>query len=450
MASREVIERREDLLSRARIEAEAAPQPRKTGVILGKYEIARALSVGGMAEVFLAVQKGIGGFEKPVALKRIRRSMLERRHYAVEQFLNEAKIAATLAHPNIAQIFDVGEEDGVLYLAMEYVHGKDLRALIHRVKNKNDKLPLGTAMYLVRDVARALHHAYTTVDLNGRQLKAIHRDVSPHNILCGFDGGVKLVDFGVATSATTAHDPTTLAGKQSYMSPEQIQGQSLDARSDLFSLGVVFYELLTGEKTFARESREETLAALTEGRYTPPSKLRPDLPAGVDALVARMLAVRPADRFADGNRLAEELEAFAAKNGVAIGPDWLKANLGTLFPVGGGEPDPEHPNAHSYTPRSDSFSMEPTFSHGPVRGGAAAPTPPRGVPASLAAAAAAAPTPGKTPPRGVGYQSGSLPSFDEQTLSQLVNPIMTRKMRIGTVFIVIAMIAFLVVLWWRY
>src|SRR5262249_2489915 len=157
------------------------------------------------------------------------------------------KIAATLAHPNIAQIFDVGEEEGVLYLAMEYVHGKDLRAFSKRLKDKGERMPLGVALYIVQQVGRALHHAYTTVDLNGRQLKAIHRDISPHNILIGFDGTVKLVDFGVATSATTHQgDPLTVAGKHNYMSPEQLQGQPLDARSDLFALGVVLYELLAG------------------------------------------------------------------------------------------------------------------------------------------------------------------------------------------------------------
>jgi serine/threonine-protein kinase len=433
-ATREVIERREDLLSRARIEAEAAPSevraPRQKGAILGKYEIVRALSVGGMAEVFLAVQKGIGGFEKPVALKRIRRSVLERRHFAVEQFLNEAKIAATLAHPNIAQIFDVGEEDGILYLAMEYVQGRDARMLLRRLKDRYEKLPLGTALYICQQVARALHHAYTATDLNGRQLKAVHRDVSPHNILIGFDGSVKLVDFGVATSATTReHEPGQVAGKHNYMSPEQLQAQPLDARSDLFSLGVCLYELLSGERPFSHETREQTLEAVNEARYTPLSQLRPDLPKSIDKLVARLLARKPADRIADGNKVAEELVAFAAQSTTPIGNDWLRGNMQTLFPNGTAEQLDADGNL---TPRSDSFSLEPTANR--LR---------KDTPQPKVANDAA-------PSRGVGYTSGSLPSFDERTLSQIVSPQMAKNTRFWMVAALLLLVACVAILWWRY
>lgn len=359
-ATREVIERREDLLSRARIEADATPQTiAKKGTILGKYEIVRALSVGGMAEVFLAVQRGIGGFEKPVALKRIRRTVLERRHFAVEHFLDEAKIAATLAHPNIAQIFDVGEEDGVLYLAMEYVHGKDLRVIAKKRKEHNTKMPLPAALFVVHEVARALHHAYTTINLAGRQLKAIHRDVSPHNILCGFDGAIKLVDFGVAISATTAAEPTHIAGKQSYMSPEQLAGQTLDARSDLFSLGVVLYELLTDQRPFAGEGRPDMATVTT---YVPVSKLRPELPPGIDAIVDKLLANAPSARFSDGNKVAEAIATFAKTAGIALSNDWMRSTMPTLFPRGSddGGVDADGVLQHTMqTPRSDSFSLQP-------------------------------------------------------------------------------------------
>ncbi len=418
-ATREVIERREDLLSRARIEAEAAaPDINRRGVILGKYEIVRAISVGGMAEVFLAVQKGIGGFEKPVALKRIRRSVLERRHFAVAQFLNEAKIAATLTHPNISQIFDVGEEDGLLYLAMEYVHGRDLRLLQKRLRERSEKLPLPTVIHIVQQIARALHHAYSTVDLAGRQLKVIHRDVTPHNILCAFDGTIKLVDFGVATSALTAgHDPTQLAGKHNYVSPEQLAGQALDARSDLFSLGVVLYELLAGERPFQHESREATLAAVQEASYTPLSKVRSDLPAGLDAIVEKLLARKPTGRFADGNTLAEELGRFAQKHALPLSGDWLRATLPGLFPIPG-EVDAEGHVQGTQTPRSDSFSLSPIAD---VAHMASLPAPPKPAPLPPATApdpirpapsrgTATASTPSKTP----------APALDDQTMSQLL------------------------------
>jgi serine/threonine protein kinase len=421
-----MIERRDDLLSRAEVEAAAPDLPRKKGVILGKYEIARALSVGGMAEVFLAVQKGIGGFEKPVALKRIRRNVLDRRHQAVEQFLNEAKIAATLAHPNIAQIFDVGEEEGLLYLAMEYVHGKDLRVILRRLKDRNEKLPLGVALHIAQQIAGALHHAYTTQDLNGRQLKAIHRDVSPHNVLVAFDGTIKLIDFGVATSAATGVEAGQVAGKHNYMSPEQLQAQPLDARSDLFSLGVVLYELCTGERPFQQETREATLQAVNEAQFKMPSELRPDLPKSIDKLFQKLLAKKAADRFPDGQTLAEELKSFAQKNGVTIDNSWLRQTVPTLFPSSSSSE--EAVPASAFTPRSDSFSLDPTNNQLTMYD-----------------------TPSQKPGagRGVGYTSGSLRVYDEQTLSQMVNPI-TKKSRFWMFLALILAVALLAALWWRY
>jgi eukaryotic-like serine/threonine-protein kinase len=432
-ATRDVIERRDDLLSRARIDAEAPAGPpeflRKKGTILGKYEIARALSVGGMAEVFLAVQKGIGGFEKPVALKRIRKSVLERRHSAVEHFLNEAKIAATLAHPNIAQIFDVGEEEGLLYLAMEYVHGKDLRVVLRRLAEKNEKMPLAPALYVVQQIARALHHAYTTVDLNGRQLKAIHRDISPHNVLIGFDGAVKLVDFGVAVSATTAqHNPAEVAGKHNYVSPEQLQGIPLDARSDLFSLGTVLYEMLSGERPFAHATAEDTFAAVSDARFRPLSELRPDLGPPIDRLIGKLLAKHPSERLSDGNRVAEEVAAFARQSAAVLDNQWLAANMPQLFPSASNEPDFDGTERAAQTPHSDSFSLQPTGTLGHLR----TPTP----------SALPLPPPPAPDPREF---------LDEQTVSRIVSPSSHTKGRSWVLFLLLLVTgAGLAVLWFRY
>jgi serine/threonine-protein kinase len=430
-ASRDVIERRDDLLSRARITAEAPaglPEFRKKGSVLGKYEIARAISVGGMAEVFLAVQKGIGGFEKPVAIKRIRKSILDRRHFAVEHFLNEAKIAATLTHPNIAQIYDVGEEEGLLYLAMEYVHGKDLRVFLKRLKDDNEKMPLGAALYVVQQIARALHHAYTTVDLNGRQLKAIHRDVSPHNVLVGFDGSIKLVDFGVAISATTKqHDPNAVAGKHNYMSPEQLQGLDLDARSDLFSLGAVFYEMLSGERPFLRDNPDDMFRAVLTAQYRPLSQLRPDLGPDIDKLIGRMLTVRVADRIPDGNRLAEELSAYAAAKKVTLDNQFLVASMPKLFQTAAAEFDSLREGSSGQTPLSDSFSLHPTGSLATIR----TPTPARPKPA-----------PAVLPEQ---------PFLDEQTVSAIVNPAGARRgTRVWLLLLLLVMVASVAVLWSRY
>src|SRR5262249_31063985 len=147
-----------------------------------------------------------------------------------------------LSHPNIVEMFDIGEEDGLLYLAMEYVRGKDLRVVERRMRQLERTFALEEMLYIVREVAVALHHAYTATDLSGRQLKGVHRDGTPHNVLVRFDGAVKLADFGVALASSTSHD-SGLAGKFPYMSPEQTQGAELDQRSDLFSLGILLYEL---------------------------------------------------------------------------------------------------------------------------------------------------------------------------------------------------------------
>ncbi|HET9622962.1 MAG TPA: protein kinase, partial [Kofleriaceae bacterium] len=245
-ASARLIAQRNELLSRAMTDAnvqqagEAAIATAEES-ILGKYQIVRRLSAGGMAEVFLAKQVGIGGFEKPVALKRIQRQLLETRRLAIDMFLNEAKIAGRLSHPNIVQVLDVGEVGGALYLAMEYVHGKDLRDVLKQLRTTRSRMPLGDALYVVRDIAQALHHAYWSVDLAGTQLAVVHRDVSPHNIILGFDGSVKLLDFGVAMSSVTEQADTMIVGKWLYMSPEHTRNQALDHRSDLFSLGVILY-----------------------------------------------------------------------------------------------------------------------------------------------------------------------------------------------------------------
>src|SRR5262245_8971387 len=256
-ASAKVIAQRDEILSRAMIDASVAqagegatPAVAADDTILGKYKIVRRLTAGGMAEVFLAKQVGIGGFEKLVALKRIQRELLETRHRAIELFLNEAKIAGRLTHPNIVQVLDVGEVQGALYLAMEYVHGKDLRNIIKRLQQTRVGMPLAEACRVIREVAQALHHAYWSTDITGTPLAVVHRDVSPQNIIVSFDGTVKLLDFGVAMSSVTDHDESLIVGKWLYMSPEATTNQQVDHRSDIFSLGVVAYLLCTGSMPF--------------------------------------------------------------------------------------------------------------------------------------------------------------------------------------------------------
>jgi eukaryotic-like serine/threonine-protein kinase len=312
-ASSKVIADREELLSRAFTDENVARRGDDKATlttedtILGKYKIVRRLSSGGMAEVFLAKHVGIGGFERPVALKRILKQLLESRHLAVDMYLNEAKIAGRLLHPNIVQVVDVGEEAGALYLAMEYVKGKDLRDILKKLRANRTTMPLGDVCFIVREVAQALHHAFWSTDLAGKQLSVVHRDVSPHNVILGYDGTVKLLDFGVAMSAVTEHSETMIAGKWAYMSPEHTANQTVDHRSDLFSLGVMFYLLCTGTMPFGGTEPREIVKKIRAGNYKPLHEAAPHIPEPVAHLVSRMLASKPEDRPQTGAEVAATL-----------------------------------------------------------------------------------------------------------------------------------------------
>jgi eukaryotic-like serine/threonine-protein kinase len=346
-ASAKVIGGREEILSRALIDASVAQAGDTAAIpvtaddqILGKYKVVRKLSVGGMAEVFLAKQVGIGGFEKPVALKRIQRELLEVRHRAIELFLNEAKIAGRLTHPNIVQVLDVGEVQGALYLAMEYVHGKDLRKVIKKLRGNHAVMPLGEALHIVREVAQALHHAYWSTDITGQRLSVVHRDVSPHNIILSYDGAVKLLDFGVAMSAVTEHAENMIVGKWLYMSPETTLTQQVDHRSDLFSLGVILYLLCSGYLPFTGREPKEIVRKIRAAQYKPLQELA-SVPDPLVALVNRLLAPNPDDRPQRGQDVAAELADISRQYGLSGSAPGIAYVLSQLFPgemAGGFEP----------------------------------------------------------------------------------------------------------------
>jgi len=337
-SSAKFIGQRAEILSRALTDANvaqagesASATPGADDTILGKYKIVRRLSEGGMAEVFLAKQVGIGGFEKPVALKRIQRKLLDTRHLAIELFLNEAKIAGRLTHPNIVQVLDVGEVGGALYLAMEYVHGKDLRDVIKQLQQTRTVMPLGEACYVVREVAQALHHAYWSTDINGQRLSVVHRDVSPQNIILGYEGTVKLLDFGVAMSAVTEHEEKMIVGKWLYMSPETTMNQQIDHRSDLFSLGVILYLLCSGFMPFTGREPKEIVGKIRAGQYKPLQEIVP-VPDRLALLVARLLSPNPAERPQRGQEVVAELTDIARVYGMDSSAPSVAQLLGHLFP----------------------------------------------------------------------------------------------------------------------
>ena len=370
-ASAKFISQRAEILSRALTDANVAQAGESAtasvgtdDTILGKYKIVRRLSEGGMAEVFLAKQVGIGGFEKPVALKRIQRKLLDTRHLAIELFLNEAKIAGRLTHPNIVQVLDVGEVGGALYLAMEYVHGKDLRDVIKALQQTRTVMPLGEACYVVREVAQALHHAYWSTDINGQRLSVVHRDVSPQNIILGYEGTVKLLDFGVAMSAVTEHEERMIVGKWLYMSPETTMNQQIDHRSDLFSLGVILYLLCSGFMPFTGREPKEIVAKIRAGQYKPLQEIVP-VPDRLALLVSRLLAPNPADRPERGQEVVAELADIARVYGMDSSAPSVAQFLQHLFPssVGGGDtPAPRMEvvrTSSSYDSQSSSQQLSP-------------------------------------------------------------------------------------------
>jgi len=214
------------------------------GMRLGRYRIVRRMAVGGMAEIFLARVEGLRGFERLVVCKRLLPQYAPNQNL-VRMFLDEARLMATLNHPNVTQVHDVGEARGSYFFAMEYVHGEDLRTILRASTQRGEPLPIEISVGIIADAAAGLHHAHEKRGSDGAPLEIVHRDVSPSNVLVSFDGAVKLTDFGVAKWALQESRTRqgTLKGKCAYMAPEQCRGEAVDARSDVFALGILLYEL---------------------------------------------------------------------------------------------------------------------------------------------------------------------------------------------------------------
>jgi len=278
---------------------------------LGKYELSKKIATGGMAEVWLARQTGPEGFRRSLVVKRILPHLANDPQF-VQMLLNEAKIAARLTHPNIAQIYDLGLANGEPFIAMELVRGRNLGRLIRKSWSRGYWIAQAISLRIVADCCEALSYAHAMTDDDDRPLRIVHRDISPQNILISFDGSVKLVDFGIAKAADVACPTLSgqLKGKFAYMSPEQTTGKGLDHRSDIFALGLVLYELLTGVRPLQREGELATLAAAKLCQIAPPSSVSEEVSPELDAIVMRALAPRPEDRYQDARELQMELEEY--------------------------------------------------------------------------------------------------------------------------------------------
>ncbi len=277
----------------------------------GKYYLLERINVGGMAEVFRAKAYGVEGFERLVAVKRILPNIAEDRDF-ITMFIDEAKIAVQLNHANVAQIFDLGVVDGAYYIAMEHIHGRDLRAIFDRCRNFGDPMPIAQACFVLMKACEGLDYAHNKRDQSGRELNLVHRDVSPQNVLVSFEGEVKIIDFGIAKAAGKGAKTQAgiLKGKFGYMSPEQVRGLPVDRRSDIFACGIVLYELLTGERLFVGESDFSTLEKVRNVEILPPSTYNRKIPDELERIVLKALAKDVEDRYQNAIDLHDELQAF--------------------------------------------------------------------------------------------------------------------------------------------
>jgi eukaryotic-like serine/threonine-protein kinase len=265
---------------------------------IGKYELLTPLTSGGMAELFLGMMLGPGGFQKYVVIKRILPNA-SRDEAFLGMFLDEARITAGFAHPNIAQVYDLGEDEQGLYVAMEFISGQNLNQVISRCAKEQHVLPLGFSVSVVNDCALALHYAHTYVKPSGEPYPVVHRDVAQKNIMVGWDGQSKLLDFGIAKAGEMVSRTKAgmVKGTAGYMSPEQVMAKHVDGRSDVFSLGVVAWEMVTGERLFSADTEVAEMKLILNGKVERPDEVEPVVPSELSDVIMRALAREPADRW---------------------------------------------------------------------------------------------------------------------------------------------------------
>lgn len=302
---------------------------------IGRYEVVRHLATGGMGQVFLARATGIGEFQRRVVIKTLELAGGDpERDARVTMFLDEARLLGALHHQFIAGVHEVGQDgDDRYYMVMEYVHGETAEAVFEAVVERGLKVPLGFALAIGTAIASALAHAHDLCAPDGTPLDVIHRDVSPSNILVGYDGGVRLIDFGIAMAnqRATKTRAGTLKGNRAYLAPEQVLRRPLDRRTDIFALGIVLYELTTGQHAFRDVTEFLTLERIAAGELPPPSSIVPGYVPELERIVMKALAVDPANRYQDADTMARELESLAAQLGITLGHAAIADLMAVLF-----------------------------------------------------------------------------------------------------------------------
>ena len=277
----------------------------------GKYLLLERVNVGGMAEVFKAKAFGVEGFERILAIKRILPNMADDDEF-INMFVDEARIAVQLSHANVVQIYELGKYENQYYIAMEYVAGKDLRSVLDHVRAKKELLPLPASAFIVSKICEGLDYAHRKADPTGRPLNVIHRDVSPQNILVSYEGAVKITDFGIAKAEDRASKTQAgvLKGKFGYMSPEQVRGLEIDHRSDIFAVGILMYEMITGKRLFLGESDFSTLEKVRNADVPSPSQVNPNVSPELERVMMKALAKERDERYQWASELHDDLQQF--------------------------------------------------------------------------------------------------------------------------------------------
>ena len=297
----------------------------------GKYLLLKKLAVGGMAEIYRAKTYGVDGFEKELVIKRILPHCSADKDF-IDMLIQEAKLTVLLSHANIVQVYDFSKVGDDYYIAMELIHGVNMRDIVYRCREKNATLPTAIAVYIASEICKGLDYAHRKTDQNNQPLDIIHRDISPQNILVSYEGEVKIVDFGIAKAQMNISHTLAgiLKGKIAYMSPEQAMGKKVDKRTDIFSVGILLYEMLTGTKLFTGESQFEVLKKIRTTRITEES-LPESIPDQLKPIVVKALAYEPDDRYLTAGDMQIDLTKYLYTNHVDFSPRKLSASVKDLF-----------------------------------------------------------------------------------------------------------------------
>lgn len=299
--------------------------------VFGRYRLLDLIAKGGMAEVFRAKLDGAAGTEKQLCIKRIL-PRLSRNSEFISLFVKEARIALPLTHGNITQVFDFGEVDGVYFLAMEHIRGQNLAQVLARAAEGGQRIDVAAAVYVAAEVCRGLQYAHSYTDGGGKSVVVVHRDVSPHNVLISYNGEVKLTDFGIALAASRAAAvEDVVRGKPCYVSPEQADGQSGDPRSDIFCLGTVLHEMLTGVRAFEADTDAETLERVRRAEVEAPSKINPEVPKQLDEIVLKAMARDPGERYQRAGDLQVDLSRVLHERAADFTAERLATLVKDLF-----------------------------------------------------------------------------------------------------------------------